>query len=124
MFLTTIERAGKLPDTTTPLVVSGADQQVGIERELGAAGFGDAPLILEPIGRNTAPAVAVAALHLTAFGDDPLLLVLPADHVIENEAALAEAVVVAAGLAGGRPPCDVWDHSDPCRDRLRVHRTW
>ena len=41
-------------------------------------------ILLEPMGRNTAPAVAVAALQATAQGDDPLLLVLAADHVIRD----------------------------------------
>jgi mannose-1-phosphate guanylyltransferase / mannose-6-phosphate isomerase len=46
-----------------------------------------AAILLEPIGRNTAPAVAVAALQATASGEDPLLLVLAADHVIRDAAA-------------------------------------
>ena len=49
-------------------------------------------MILEPVGRNTAPAVAVAALSATEEGDDPVLLVLPADHVIKNAKALCKAV--------------------------------
>ena len=53
-------------------------------------------IILEPVGRNTAPAIAVAAL---AAQDDPLLLVLAADHVIQNEAAFTKAVSEAVPLA-------------------------
>ncbi len=53
-------------------------------------------IILEPAGRNTAPAIALAALIAE---DDPLLLVLPADHVIQNEAAFREAVKRAVPLA-------------------------
>ena len=54
------------------------------------------PIILEPVGRNTAPAIALAALTAK---DDPLLLVLAADHVIQDEAAFREAVIRAIPLA-------------------------
>ena len=53
-------------------------------------------IILEPVGRNTAPAIALAALSVE---DDPLLLVLSADHVIQDEAAFASAVYAAIPLA-------------------------
>jgi len=53
-------------------------------------------IILEPVGRNTAPAIALAAL---AAKDDPLLLVLAADHIIQDEAAFTEAVTKAIPLA-------------------------
>ena len=52
-------------------------------------------LILEPTGRNTAPAIAAAALRATANGEDPILLVLPSDHVIRNEAGFRAAVLRA-----------------------------
>lgn len=99
MFLTTIQRAAALPNTTTPLVVSNEDHRTGIERELAAAGLGEARVILEPVGRNTAAAVAAASLDRIGAGEDPLLLVLPADHVIAGDDALAAAVKIAAALA-------------------------
>jgi mannose-1-phosphate guanylyltransferase len=55
-------------------------------------------IILEPVGRNTAPAIALAAL-LSKESDDPLLLVLAADHVIQDEAAFSKAVMAAIPLA-------------------------
>jgi len=64
-------------------------------RSLGALG----KIILEPMGRNTAPAVALSALVATTAGDDPLLLVLAADHVIEDEATFRQAVVEGSALA-------------------------
>ncbi len=56
-------------------------------------------IALEPVGRNTAPAVAIAALHARAKGEDPLLLVLAADHVIAQPAAFCQAVQAAMPLA-------------------------
>ncbi len=55
--------------------------------------------ILEPTGRNTAPAIALAALNAAEHGDDPILLVLPADHLIPDEAAFQAAANKAAKIA-------------------------
>ena len=55
-------------------------------------------IILEPVGRNTAPAIALAALS-SPEGEDPLLLVLAADHVIQDEAAFTKTVMDAIPLA-------------------------
>jgi len=63
--------------------------------ELGVS----ASTILEPVGRNTAPALAVAAMHAQADGEDPLLLVLPSDHLIGDHAVFEDAVRVAVDLA-------------------------
>jgi len=58
------------------------------------------PFLLEPVGRNTAPAIALAAHYLeVAVGPDTLMLVLPADHLIRDEARFATAVADARGLA-------------------------
>ncbi len=58
-----------------------------------------ATLVLEPEGRNTAPAIACAALLARHAGDDPLLLVLPADHVIGDVQAFQRSVSLAVPLA-------------------------
>lgn len=58
-----------------------------------------ATLVLEPEGRNTAPAIACAALLARQSGDDPLLLVLPADHVIGDVQAFQHSVAIAVPLA-------------------------
>jgi mannose-1-phosphate guanylyltransferase/mannose-6-phosphate isomerase len=99
MFLTTVLRTAPIPFATTPVIVCNETQRPGIERELASVGLTDAALILEPVGRKTAPAVAVAALHLTPDGADPILFVMPADHVIRNEEAFAEAVALGAEVA-------------------------
>ena len=56
-------------------------------------------MLLEPIGRNTAPALTLAALWALRQGDDPVLVVMPADHVILDGAAFQDAVRRAAALA-------------------------
>jgi mannose-1-phosphate guanylyltransferase/mannose-6-phosphate isomerase len=99
MLLMTIQRTDAVAAAGAPVIVCNEDQRVGIERELSKSGYSDAGLVLEPVGRNTAPATAVAALQLTADGGDPILFVMPADHVIRNEQAFSDAVDLAAGFA-------------------------
>lgn len=97
MIRATFERAQQIDGATTPIIVTNADHADPIEADLGASH--GATLIIEPVGRNTAPAVAVAAHEAIRNGSDPLLLILPSDHVITDEAAFVEAVAVAAGQA-------------------------
>lgn len=92
LFRSTIDRVSSIPHIGTPFVVCNEDHRPGIQRELAAAGEPDADLVLEPVGRNTAPAVAVAALELRSRDEDPLLLVLPADHLMSDEDAFRAGV--------------------------------
>lgn len=79
-----------------PLIIANARHAEAVEAQMADAGLDPAMLILEPAGRNTAPAIALAAL--TAAADD-LLLVLPSDHVIGDVAAFHAAIRTAAPLA-------------------------
>ncbi len=66
-------------------------------------------IVLEPVGRNTAPAIALAAhAALASANADALLLILPADHVIGEVPAFQRAVRVAAMAARDGPPGDLW----------------
>lgn len=99
LFRQTLARVASIPGIGTPFVVCNEDHRPGIQRELSAANHPDADVALEPMGRNTAPAVAVAALELRQRRDDPLLLVLPADHLIRDEDEFASGVAMAADAA-------------------------
>lgn len=59
------------------------------------------PLLLEPVGRNTAPAVTLAALQAVSKGEDPILVVTPADQTVTDETAYTEAVQCAVRAAAG-----------------------
>ncbi len=95
MLRATIDRISGLENVGDPVVVCNVTHRRAVGRQVAEAGFRPR-LILEPVGRNTAPAVALAALALLAGGSDPLMLVLPADHVIPDTEAFREAVVIAA----------------------------
>lgn len=95
LFGKTLERVAALPDAAEFLVVCNEQHRFfasGILREKNLT----AQLLLEPMPRNTAPAIAVAALAAMEGGGDPVLLVLPSDHSISPQEAFADAVATAA----------------------------
>ncbi len=92
----TQQRLAGLPGLASPLLICNEDHRFIVAEQLRQIGVEPQAILLEPIGRNTAPAVTVAALLATAHGEDPLLLVLAADHVIRDAATFRAAV--AAGV--------------------------
>ena len=82
-----------------PAVISVAPLRERIIADMSAIGIVPQQIFLEPEGRNTAPAVAVAAHYFAAAGKDPLLLVMPSDHAIKKPQALLDAVRAGAPLA-------------------------
>ena len=82
-------------DCLPPLVICNEEHRFIVAEQLRQIGQLDHNIILEPIGKNTAPAIALAAIYATKFEDNPELLVLPADHVILNEEAFRLAVIQA-----------------------------
>lgn len=99
MLQETARRLEGLKALGAPLVVCNEAHRFMVAEQLRQIGRTPAAIILEPLGRNTAPAVAVAALQAMAGGEDPLLLVLPADHVIRQPETLRAAVETGAPLA-------------------------
>ena len=98
----TFLRIAGLPDVARLLTVTNRDllfRTLDDYRAVNRSGLAQ-DLLLEPVGRNTAPAIAAAALHVQEhFGDQAQLLILPADHLIRDEQAFAAAVAEARGLA-------------------------
>lgn len=98
MLQQTLLRLAPVPHQAPILICNEAHRFLLAEqvRQLGVEG---ARILLEPEGRNTAPAIAVAALQALNEGNDPLLLVLAADHLIRDQDAFADSVARACGLA-------------------------
>lgn len=99
MLQDTVTRASNIPDTLTPVVICNEVHRFLVAEQLREIHHEQATIILEPIGKNTAPAVTMAALQLTSLNQDPLLLVLPADHVIKNVIEFQSVVQKAKQLA-------------------------
>ena len=98
MLQATWQRVAALADAA-PIVVAGEDHRFLVAEQLRQIGAPTPAILLEPTGRNTAPAIAAAALQAMVGGDDPLLLVLPSDHVVRNDAAFRAAVAAAMPAA-------------------------
>ncbi|KJK01016.1 mannose-1-phosphate guanyltransferase [Pseudomonas sp. 21] len=82
-----------------PLVVANQEHRFIVQEQLEALDLKTQSILLEPFGRNTAPAVAIAAMKLMSEGRDELLLILPADHVIEDQRAFQRALALATNAA-------------------------
>ena len=100
MLQETALRVAGWPEVMAPLVVCGNDHRFMVAEQLREVGISPLGILLEPVGRNTAPAVAAAAHHLQQIDPEAIMLVLPADHVIENGEAFREAVDRATRLVG------------------------
>jgi mannose-1-phosphate guanylyltransferase/mannose-6-phosphate isomerase len=99
MLQDTVQRLNGL-EVSAPMVVCNEAHRFLVAEQLRAIDCKPRAIVLEPVGRNTAPAIALAA-HATLAGEegDPLLLVLPADHVIPDVAAFHSAIEVASASA-------------------------
>ncbi|MDO5370226.1 mannose-1-phosphate guanylyltransferase/mannose-6-phosphate isomerase [Paracoccus sp. (in: a-proteobacteria)] len=102
------------PRYADPLVLTNADFRFIVTEQLAEVGITPAAILIEPTGRNTAPAILAAALHLGANDPDALMLVAPSDHVVPDAEAFGLAVdqgvplaqegrIVTFGIAPTRP---------------------
>jgi mannose-1-phosphate guanylyltransferase/mannose-1-phosphate guanylyltransferase/mannose-6-phosphate isomerase len=99
MLQNTILRLDGIADLDSPLIVCNESHRFMVAEQLRLIKVAPSSILLEPVGRNTAPAAALAALQAMKGGGDPVMLVLPADHVIKNTGVFHNAVAEGAGLA-------------------------
>tara|TARA_B100000787_G_scaffold163781_1_gene145778 strand:- start:4983 stop:6386 length:1404 start_codon:yes stop_codon:yes gene_type:complete len=90
----------RLPEeTSSPLVVCNEEHRFIVAEQLRQINSENKGIILEPSGRNTAPAIAIAAMHLFNEKEDPILLVVSADHLINDNKELHESIRIASKIA-------------------------
>jgi mannose-1-phosphate guanylyltransferase/mannose-6-phosphate isomerase len=99
MLQNTLSRLDGIEELAPPMVICNESHRFMVAEQLRCIGRSASEIILEPVGRNTAPAAALAALRGLDKGEDPVLLILPADHVIEEAAALKEVIRKGAKIA-------------------------
>lgn len=99
MLQQTLLRLEGLPDLGEPVVVCNEEHRFTVADQMQEIGL-SGTVILEPAARNTAPAIALAALAAREKYDNPILLVLPADHLIKNIPAFHSAIEAAVQCAG------------------------
>ncbi|MGA6927570.1 MAG: mannose-1-phosphate guanylyltransferase, partial [Desulfosarcina sp.] len=83
MLQNTIRRLEGLEGAANAMVICNDEHRFMVAEQLRQIDVQADSIVLEPVGRNTAPALAVAAIRTLAKGDDPVLLILPADHHIQ-----------------------------------------
>ncbi len=121
----TLRRLEGLP-LGAPVVVSNQEYRFITAEQLRQLGLADWTLLLEPVGRNTAPALTAAALYATRDGADPLLLATPADHHVRDVEAFRQAIrlglpdaergaVVTFGIVPDRPETG-YGYIETCAD--------
>jgi mannose-1-phosphate guanylyltransferase len=82
-----------------PLLICNEEHRFIVAEQLRQENFKHSGIILEPVGRNTGPAIALAAIKAMQNGDDPLLLVLAADHVIQDHTSFTKSIEKAIAPA-------------------------
>jgi len=101
----TVTRLDALParrpslELLPPCVVCNEDHRFLVAEQFRLLGRTPGNIVLEPVGRNTAPALALAALSALATGGDPLLMAMPADHLVTDLDAFLERVAEGVPLA-------------------------
>lgn len=98
MLQVTVQRLAGLA-TAEPYLICNEEHRFLAAEQLRQLGKEQTKILLEPQGRNTAPAIALAALQAQAQGEDPVLLVLAADHVIKDVSAFERSIHTALPLA-------------------------
>ncbi len=99
MLQDTVARLAGIAQALAPIVVCNEAHRFTVAEQLRAVEAGAAAILLEPVGRNTAPAVALAALKALEMASDAVLIVAPADHVIRDAQGFQRAAEVAVSLA-------------------------
>jgi mannose-1-phosphate guanylyltransferase/mannose-6-phosphate isomerase len=94
-----VARVADRPGFAASLIIANEEHRFVIAEQLRAVGVTPQALLLEPVGRNTAPAACIAALRLAEASPDALMLVMPSDHTIDDPVAFHQAVEHAAAAA-------------------------
>jgi mannose-1-phosphate guanylyltransferase len=97
LFQDTINRLPK--EVSSPLIICNEEHRFIVAEQLRQIHSQNNGIILEPIGRNTAPAIAIGAMASLLKEDDPVILILSADHIIENKEQFSESVYTAEKIA-------------------------
>lgn len=96
LFQETVLRVQAIPDVAPPFIICHHEHRFLVAEQLKQIGIQQATIVLEPVAKNTAPAAAIAALYYAKHHANPELLILPADHAMQDNAAFIEAVLKGA----------------------------
>lgn len=92
LFQATLERVSSLPESTDALIVCNEEHRFMVAEQIRKLDKKPIGIMLEPVGRNTAPAIACAALHALTRDKEALIMVTPSDHIINDQAKFLETM--------------------------------
>ncbi len=95
----TVKRLEHFTDVRNIFVVTNKTQKALASKQLEAVGVDPGKILIEPIGRNTAPCIGLAALHVRRLDPEGIMIVLPSDHVIEDHAEYERVIKLAIDVA-------------------------
>ncbi len=95
LFQDTLKRLNGITDLAAPIVVCNEEHRFLVAEQLRASDIAEASILLEPVGKNTAPAVALAAFEAASKNEEAIIAVFPADHFIRRPDALISAILEA-----------------------------
>jgi len=88
----TVERFNKFKELDNPLILCNEEHRFIVAEQLREIEIKPKLILLEPFGRNTAPAITLASIKATEDGDDPILIILPSDHLIKDNDLFLESM--------------------------------
>mgnify|MGYP001356476190 CR=1 FL=1 len=88
----TYKRVEELENISNPIIICNEEHRFITAEQIRKLKIKPNAILLEPFSRNTGPAVAIAALHSLSHGDDPILLILPSDHLIKDQEKFIKSV--------------------------------
>ncbi|MCU7802736.1 MAG: mannose-1-phosphate guanylyltransferase/mannose-6-phosphate isomerase [Candidatus Thiodiazotropha sp. (ex Lucinoma borealis)] len=100
LFQETVERMSAVPDAGDVLVVCNEEHRFMVAEQIRQLDMKPSGIMLEPVGRNTAPAIACAALHAKSLDENAVLLVTPSDHIIRDNERFNEAILTGLNSIG------------------------
>ncbi|MCM8857210.1 MAG: mannose-1-phosphate guanylyltransferase/mannose-6-phosphate isomerase [Candidatus Thiodiazotropha sp.] len=100
LFQETVERMSAIPDVGDVLVVCNEEHRFMVAEQIRQLDMKPSGIMLEPVGRNTAPAIACAALHAKSLDENAVLLVTPSDHIIRDNERFNEAILTGLNSIG------------------------
>ncbi|MCU7867960.1 MAG: mannose-1-phosphate guanylyltransferase/mannose-6-phosphate isomerase [Candidatus Thiodiazotropha sp. (ex Lucinoma borealis)] len=100
LFQETVERMSAVPDAGDVLVVCNEEHRFMVAEQIRQLDMKASGIMLEPVGRNTAPAIACAALHAKSLDENAVLLVTPSDHIIRDNERFNEAILTGLNSIG------------------------
>ncbi len=112
MLQETILRLNGLKNLSKPIIVCNEDHRFLVAEQCQQIGLNKPTILLEPVGKNTAPAIAVSALQAENMSENSILLVLPADHIIQDIDEFYKAIDIATNTSAARQVSSFWCHSN------------